>query len=145
MTIFKVIGIGMIVLGAASGAAIFLTPFGLNVSGSMFTLWLFFALCFVGGFILYALGSRQASASEVLKTAGGILLILGLLSAVSIFLAKVGIAHSEDSGSLWALFLICTPAGMAAVLAAEHLHGKKIGNLLPGPFSGGSPRPPGVP
>jgi|SRR6185295_9805881 len=142
MTIFKVIGIGMILLGAASGAVIFLTPFGLRVAGSIFTLWLFFALCFVGGFILYALGSREASAAQVLKTAGGILLILGLLSAVSIFLAKVGIARSEGTESLWMLFLICTPAGMAAVLTAERLHDERIGKFLPRPLSGRSSRPP---
>lgn len=106
MTIFKIIGVGMIVLGAASGIVIFLTSFGVEVAGSLFTLWLFFSLCFVGGFILYALGAREASAAKVLKTAGGILLVLGLLSAASIFLAKVGLAASEGTTSLWLLFII---------------------------------------
>jgi hypothetical protein len=131
MTIFKIVGVGMIALGSASGIVIFLTPFGVEVTGSLLTLWLFFALCFIGGFILYALGSREASAEKVLKTAGGILLVLGLLSAASIFLAKVGIADSEGTGSLWMLFVICSPAGMAAVLVAERLHDQRIGQFFP--------------
>lgn len=130
----------MILLGSAAGVVIFLTPFGVDVTGSLVTLWLFFALCFIGGFILYALGAREASAAKVLKVAGGILLVLGLLSAASIFLAKVGVAASAGTGSLWMLFIICTPCGMVAVLVAERLHDQKIGRFLPISMVGERPK-----
>ncbi|MEC4684992.1 MAG: hypothetical protein VST71_04570 [Nitrospirota bacterium] len=129
MFIFRVAGIILISLGVISGIVLFISPFGVEVQGSVFTFWLLYLLCYVGGFILYALGSPDSSAEEVMRTASGMLIIIGLMSAISIFLDKVGILKAEGTFSLWLLFIISNLAGTIGIFFAEAVKRKKNGEV----------------
>jgi hypothetical protein len=117
MAILKLTGAGMMILGCGASAIILLDSFGIRKSGVEF--WFLFLLCFAGGAILYGLGCGSGSVRNVLKAVGATLLLLGLISASSIFLAKIGVAEVKSFGSLWALFLLCTPIGAWAAFVAD--------------------------
>jgi len=119
MIFFRFVGFLMILLGIASGIGIFVEPFGLPIEGSQATLWFLFVLVFIGGFILYALGSPNQSKENLIKTCGGILLIIGLMSAMGIFISKMGLIKADGTFSLWLLFLLCIISGAAAIYISE--------------------------
>lgn len=121
MFIFKVIGLFMILLGIASGVAIFVNPFGLQLQGSQITMWFLFVLAFIGGFVLYALGSSENSHKDIIKTGGSLLLIIGLMSAMGIFIDKVGIIAADGTFSLWLLFILCSLGGVAAIFTSYEM------------------------
>ncbi len=129
MLIFKTAGILLISLGILSGLLLFAFPFGIKIQGSAFTFWLLYVLCYVGGFILYALGSPDNSAEKILRTASGILIMIGLMSAIAIFLDKTGLIKTDGTVSLWLLFVICTISGTLGELIAEKVKGKTISEI----------------
>jgi len=115
MGIFKFIGVSLIIIGIVSAGLIFLTPFGVHIEGSINTLWLLFSFCFIGGAILYGLGDMD-SKENLIKICGSILLLIGLISAASILLAKIRILKAEETGNLWILFLVCIITGFIAII-----------------------------
>jgi hypothetical protein len=71
MKIFQTIGIALITIGTVSGASLLLSPFkglllplGIEVEGGLFSFWLLYLLCFVGGFLLYSLGAKEPERDE---------------------------------------------------------------------------------
>lgn len=120
MLIFQFIGFFLILLGIASGVAIFTNPFGYGLQGSEVTMWVFFVMSFIGGFVLYAMGSSEGH-KDIIKTAGSLLLIIGLMSAMGIFIDKVGIIHANGTFSLWLLFIVCTLSGVGGVVASSEI------------------------
>ncbi len=74
MVIFKYIGIMFIALGILTSGMVFLAPFGIKLEETIFTFWLLYILCFIGGFLLYALSLPDSSARKVIRTSGVILL-----------------------------------------------------------------------
>ena len=129
MFIFKIAGSLLILLGILSGLLLLAFPFGIKIQGSIFTFWLLYVLCYVGGFILYALSSPDNSAEKILRTSSDILIMIGLMSAVSIFLDKISVIKAEGTLSLWLLFIICTITGTLGELAAERVKGKTIKDI----------------
>lgn len=119
MLILRVAGIILIVVGVVSGVSILASAAGLDLAVSLKGFWLFYLLSFVGGFVLYALGSRDAPTEQLFKVAGGILVVIGLSAAVCLLLSGIGRLHPAEAGQLWALFLICLPAGVGATVLAE--------------------------
>ena len=119
MLILRAAGIVLIVVGVLSGLSILVSAAGLELSVSLKGFWLFYLLSFVGGFVLYALGSKQAPTENLFKVAGGILVIIGLSAAVCLLLSGIGRLAPTDAGQLWALFLLCLPVGVIATLLAE--------------------------
>jgi hypothetical protein len=66
-----------------------------------------------------------------MKTAGSILLIIGLSSATAIFLGKVGLVRASNTGSLWALFIIPLMVGAASVYGADQLERDRLQGKRP--------------
>ena len=117
MIIFTLIGICLLILSGFAGVFIFLSSFKAYLDVSASTLWSLFILNFLGGHILFAVGTNKDSVIIMLKISSTFLLLLGLSSAVMLFLNAMNIAPAESTGSLWALFLLCTVVGIALVLA----------------------------
>jgi hypothetical protein len=139
MVILKLIGRSLLCLSLLAGLILLLLPLGILQRAGMFTrepesaLWLFFVLGLTAGLILSALGARERSVGRLSKIAGSILLLLGLASAVVIFLIKANLIREmgileirftgiyiKDVGttSLWWLFVICNILGGIAVYLA---------------------------
>jgi hypothetical protein len=132
MRIFRVIGACLITLGILAAVAILLFPFqvfrgaGILLRGPETSLWLFFVLCFIAGFVLFALGSKKASIKNLLEVAGSILLILGLTAATAIFLIKVNLLIASSTTSLWWLFVPCTILGGVAVYVSDEFSVRNV-------------------
>ena len=129
MNLFKTAGIFLILLGILSGLLLLVSPFGMKIHGSMFTFWLLYALCYPGGFVLYALGSPDSSAEKIFSTAGGILIMIGITAAFLIFINTLALIQAESTLSLWLLFILCTATGTSGKLVAERVKGKAVGEL----------------
>ena len=129
MNLFKTAGILLILLGILSGLLLLVSPFGMKVHGSIFTFWLLYILCYPGGFILYALGAPDSSATKIFSTASGILILIGIMAAFSIFINKLFPVTAESTLSLWLLFIFCTVTGTSGKLIAERLKGKTMREL----------------
>ena len=129
MNLFKTAGILLILLGILSGLLLLVSPFGMKVHGSIFTFWLLYILCYPGGFIIYALGAPDSSATKIFSTASGILILIGIMAAFSIFINKLFPVTAESTLSLWLLFIFCTVTGTSGKLIAERLKGKTMREL----------------
>jgi hypothetical protein len=128
--LLKVIGGLLAILGIFSGVVLMLASLGLEIAGSVVTFWGLFLIYFIGGLVLYFLGAQDASIEKVLKVSGGIILILGVVSASIIFSSKVKLLEVEFYSSLWALFLVCTIAGAAGILMSEKYESYTATELL---------------
>ena len=129
MNLFKTAGIFLILLGIFSGLFLLVSPFGMKIHGSMFTFWLLYMLCYPGGFVLYALGAPDSSAGTIFSTASGILIMIGITAAFSIFINTLALIQAESTLSLWLLFILCTVTGTVGKLAAEKVKGKTVKEL----------------
>ena len=110
----------LIVLGVISALAIFLHPFGIAIKGSVIEFWALYAICFIGGFYLFGLGSPSASSGRVLRLASGIVLCIGLLSAAALLLDKLTLVNASNTFSLWLLFILSTIVGVTGLVTAEN-------------------------
>jgi hypothetical protein len=119
VSVLRVVGGLFILLGILSGIVLVMIPLGLTISGSVTTFWLLFLFCVIGGLVLYSLGTQDSPVSKVLKVTGGLILILGVVSAFVIFLSKVQVVEADASFSLWALFIVGTIGGVSSILTAE--------------------------
>lgn len=119
MLILRIAGIVLICVGTLAGLSLLVAAAGLAVSVSLSGFWFFYLLSFVGGFVLYALGSAKAPTERLFRVAGGILVFIGLSAAVSLLLSGVELLRPSRVGQLWALFLLCLPLGVLATMAAE--------------------------
>lgn len=125
MELLKIIGIGLIGLSALSGIAIYIDTFGLKLNITALS-WLFiFSL--IGGASFYCLGVRNLLGIVYVSY---ILLLLGCLSAVTIFLAEISLFDNEKKGTLWVFFLICTPIGAIGIYHQEILSFLVLKNII---------------
>lgn len=110
MDLFGFLGIGLIVLGSLSGIAIYVDTFidRANVT----TLWWLFIFSICGGAVLYNLAD---SSSLGIVYSSYVLLLLGGVSAVTIFLTETGFFHNDEKSTLWVFFLIGTPLGASGI------------------------------
>jgi hypothetical protein len=122
MFIFKLIGAALVFLGTIAGFMLLLLPFVPSLGGREYSLWWFFGICFIGGFILFAFGSQETPLESLFKTSGSILLILGLMAAAAFFFNIADLIQAvKGTTSLWILFLICTVIGSVAVLKSKDI------------------------
>lgn len=121
MGIFRFIGSGLLLLGSIAGFLIFLLSFQATPKDSYGALWPLFILSFLSGCILFSLGSNKNSTTKLLKTAAFILLLLGLLSAVTLFLNALDVVKPGSLVALWTLFLLCTIVGIIVVGSTKGL------------------------
>jgi len=122
----KIAGLLLILLGIVSAVVLFLHPFGVAIKGSVIEFWLLYALCFVGGFVLYGMGTPDASSGSVLKVASSLVLGIGLLSALALILDKLSIVSASGTISLWLLFILSTLAGVVGLVTAEGMRSKEL-------------------
>jgi hypothetical protein len=119
--VLRTAGVFLIVAGVLSGIVLLLSPFGATLTISTAQFWFFYMLCFIGGFVLYALGAPKSSTERILKLAGGILVFTGLCAAICLLLRSIAILPTADSSDqLWLLFLVCLPLGVLATLVGDN-------------------------
>jgi hypothetical protein len=125
MLTFRIVGISLLVLGVLASVVILLLPLGILQNASIFpdeperSLWLLFLLGLTFGGILFAVGLENGSLWSYAKAGGSGLLVLGLASAVEIFLIMARLPSARHTTSLWWLFVICTVLGGLAVYVAK--------------------------
>jgi len=119
MLIVRITALALIAIGTLAGLALLGSAAGLPVTVSLAGVWFLFALTFAGGFVLLAIGSRGARGRTIFRFAGGVLVFLGLAAAVCLLLAALGVLVPRDVFQLWALFLLCLPAGVVLSLIGE--------------------------
>lgn len=119
MLIVRMTGFALVTIGTLAGLALLASAAGLPVTVSLAGVWVLFALSFLGGFVLLAIGSRGARGRTILRVAGGVLVFLGLAAAVCLLLAALAVLEPRDVFQLWALFLLCLPAGVVLSLVGE--------------------------
>lgn len=112
MGIFAFIGSGLLLLGSFAGMFVFLSSFEAFLNISVGTLWSLFILSSLGGGILFLVDSENHARVYMFKTVSIFHLILGLISALTLFLNAMNIVTANGTGSLWVLFLLCTLAGI---------------------------------
>ncbi|HMB52097.1 MAG TPA: hypothetical protein VKU40_02190 [Thermoanaerobaculia bacterium] len=119
MLIVRVTGLALIAIGTLAGLAMLASAAGLPITVSLAGVWILFLLSFLGGFVLLAIGLRGARGRIILRIAGGVLVFHGLASALCLLFAAVGLLEPRNVYQLWALFLICLPAGVVLALVGE--------------------------
>lgn len=119
----RIAGVLLIALGVVSAMAIFLHPFGIVIKGSIVEFWALYAICFIGGFYMFGMGSPSTSSGRVLTVASGIVLCIGLLSAAALLLDKLTLVNASNTFSLWLLFILSTVVGVVGLLTAENAKG----------------------
>ena len=122
MTVIKSTGLLLIVLGIVSAVVLLLHAFGLEIRGSVLEFWVLYGICYCGGFFLYASGSVSSSGMRLLQFTSGILIVIGVCSAVGIFLDKITVLSTQSSWSLWLLFLLSVTGGVIGFFSAEGLN-----------------------
>jgi membrane-associated phospholipid phosphatase len=119
MLIVRITGLALIAIGTLAGLAMLASAAGLPVTVSLAGVWLLFLLSFLGGFVLLAVGLRGERGRIILRIAGGVLVFHGLAAALCLLLAAVALLEPRNVYQLWALFLICLPAGVVLALVGE--------------------------
>lgn len=130
MDILRRLGIVMIILGTLCGGILILAGCTTILKGSVFSLWVLYIFCFIGGFIIYSLSVPEASAKDILRIAGNILIITGIVSASVILVYKIGLIKLNAKLTLWLLLTICICSGVSAILMSERAGDKKAGEVL---------------
>ena len=127
MNIFRFIGISLLSLSLLAGIALLLLPLGVLQRIGIFlsepesALWLFFLLGLAVGLTLFALGGENRSTGKLSKAAGSVLLLLGLASAIVIFLVEANLLKANSTISLWWLFVTCNLLGATGVHIAGRI------------------------
>jgi hypothetical protein len=130
MDILKKLGIVMIILGTLCGGVLILAGCTTILQGSLFSLWVLYIFCFIGGFIIYSLSVPEALAKDILRIVGSILIITGIISAFVILIYKIGLIKLYAKITLWLLLAICICSGVLAILISERAKDKKVGEVM---------------
>ena len=109
MTVIKSTGLLLIVLGIVSAVVLLLHAVGLEIRGSVVEFWVLS-------------GSVSSSGMRLLQFTSGILIVIGVCSAVGIFLDKITVLSTQSSWSLWLLFLLSVTGGVIGFFSAEGLN-----------------------
>ena len=125
MLIFKIIAVSFLTLSVVAGIVLLSLPLGIPQQAGMFlwrperTLWLLFILGLVSGLVLFALGSSKRLRRSLSKAGGGVLMVLGFVSAMEIFLIKAQGTAATSTNSLWWLAVVATITGALGVYLPE--------------------------
>ena len=127
MLIFRVVGAGLMALGALACLIILLLPLGVLQKVSLFlhspgkALWLLFVSGLALGAILFWIGSEDRHNRRLSKVGGSLLLLLAFGTAAEILLIKAYKTEVNSTTPLWWLFLIFTLLGGIGVYIPEHI------------------------
>ena len=122
MSAGTLVGLIVTLLGAIAGGALAAVAAGLIAVASQSELWVIFISCFGGGLLLSLWLAPHPAA--VLRASGFFALLLGLACGGLALAATLGMAlisTGASRASLWALFLLCLPAGLILVYSAGAL------------------------
>ena len=106
-TLALISGALLLLLGFASGVFLILSPLGLiDVSPGM-TLWIFFPVLTMIGYLFLAMASRETSVPALTQVAGTLSLCLGLSAIVILFLASTAVVKPvSDTFALWYVLVL---------------------------------------
>jgi hypothetical protein len=114
MELLTYLGFGLIVLGALSGLAIYVSTF--TGKKNLTALCWLFVSGLIGGSITYNLGKGTLNGIVYISY---VLLSLGCISAVTLFLSEIRLFGINRRSILWILFLVCTPVGIIGIYQQE--------------------------
>ncbi len=120
---YKIIGGFMILIGLGSVVGVFMASFGLlDLEIGVPPLFGFlFGICVTVGIFLITLNLDKNSKEKIVKFAGMIFFIIGLISILINIAGIFKIFSIEDStaAALWLIFLLSTIAGVLGIMIAE--------------------------
>jgi len=118
MSILKIVGIFLAVLGVACGVLMLLSPihplddWAALPFGKIFALGVLFVLLSAIGLIMSGLGGGgKAAIDQFLFLLGSAWLILGLLAIVALIAELIGLLHAEATLIWWLMALGCSIVG----------------------------------
>lgn len=116
-TMLRISGLVLMGAGAASAVALLIQPFDPRITHPSSS-WLLFPLCYLGGALLFGLGSGQQALKTATAASGRVLLLLSLIAVVELVLADYGVLKPYGSMlSLWYVAGLGLLAGTPGVLA----------------------------
>lgn len=113
MDLLRILGIGLIVLNALSGLALYLEAIGVEAIKKETTLVWLFIFSLIGGPTLYCLGEM---AIDGIIYPSYVLFSLGSISGITLFLSAFISSDFHRKGVLWLFFLLFFPIGTAGIL-----------------------------
>ena len=118
MSIFRLVGSVLLVVGFVCGAALAAKPFGLPLEQE-FLAWTLFLVCTVLGTTVFP-GNEQGWAL-MLRALGAGLVVIGLLSLAALIAIGFELVAGETGISTWLLFLGGSVLGLSLSLFGESL------------------------
>lgn len=109
---FYLFALFLLLLAMASGIALLLISFGMDISGSSVPFWLIYIIGFVSCFGLMEKISTINLQRRTIQFASGFQILLGIIAAISIFLDKLMVVNSAEPMILWVLFPFGTTIGI---------------------------------
>ena len=111
-------GLLILALGIFSGAILLLAPLGLIEATAGLTLWVFFPLFTVGGYLLAASSAPDTNLALLSRVTGAVLLLLALVAGVVLVLQGGSIMEARaGSVSLWYVLVIGLLGGASGLAA----------------------------
>jgi hypothetical protein len=100
------------VLGAIAGAALIATGVNPEWRVGILETWVIFVVCFGAGILTLISFARRDHTPFALQAPGALAVLLGL-AAAGVALAKtLGVLAAGPTASLWAIAVLCLPAGV---------------------------------
>ncbi|MBI3372102.1 MAG: hypothetical protein HY017_10145 [Betaproteobacteria bacterium] len=118
MSIFRMVGSVLLLVGFVCGTALAAKPFGLALAQE-FLAWTLFLVCTALGAIVFP-GSHQSWAL-LLRTLGAGLVLIGLVSLAALVAVGFDFVAGETGVSTWLLFLGGSVAGLSLSVFGESL------------------------
>ncbi len=118
---FYLFALFLLLLAMASGVSLLLISFGLVISGSSIPFWLIYVIGFLACIGLMSRISSINVQRYTIQFASGFQILLGIVSAVAIFLDKLMIISSVEPMILWVLFLFGTTIGIWGLSRAPEM------------------------
>ena len=109
-------GAVFLVLGLASGVLLALAPFGIGAVQPGWVAWVMFPALTVVGYLMVAVGARDAAIPVITRAAGAALLALAVGATVGLFLAGNSLVPASDATlSLWYVLAVGFVLGIGGV------------------------------
>jgi hypothetical protein len=112
MSAGSIVGSIVMLFGAIAGAALVGAGVDTEWQVAMLETWVIFVVCFGAGILTLMSFARRDRAPFVLQAPGALAVVLGL-AAAGVALAKtLGLLAAGPTASLWAIAVLCLPAGV---------------------------------
>jgi hypothetical protein len=115
----RVVGVVLVLSGAAAALAIFAGAFRAEFVAGLPTLWLLFGALSLAGTALYSVSSRALAPEHTVRRGGIALLALGSAAGAVLWARAHGGVRVDAPVQLWLLFAVCLICGGVALYSSR--------------------------